>query len=254
MALLAIETSARLLGVALLEGERLLSSYELLVDYPHLVELPQAVRRVLDASGLALNRLEAIAIDIGPGSFTGLRIGLAFVKALAFVHGTAVIAVPSLEVLAANVPFAPRPVCPVLDAKQKNVYAALYRLEAGRPTRVGDFFLGPIEEMLSRLTEPVIFLGDGSALYRARILARCPDARFADEELWLPRAGTLGRLARARLLRGERDDPARLLPLYLYPFDCSVRGPDRPTSVLPDRAGHPAAGGVGDGRAPSRSV
>ena len=78
MPLLAIETSGRQLGVALRDGERLLASYELLVpDYPHAAELPDAVKRVMKAAGTSLDRLEAIAVDIGPGSFTGLRIGLA---------------------------------------------------------------------------------------------------------------------------------------------------------------------------------
>ena len=232
MALLAIETSSRVLGVALIEGERILSSYELLADYPHAAELPGAVTRVLEAGRVTLRDLEAVIVDIGPGSFTGLRIGLAFVKALVFSHKTAVVGVASLDVLAAGLPSAPHLVCPILDAKQKNVYAARYRLEAGRPVKQGDYLLGPVAEFLARVTEPAIFLGDGCALYGERIRARCPDAQVAPHECWLPRAATLARLGRERLLAGERDDPARLVPLYLYPKDCQVRGPDRPTSVL----------------------
>ena len=232
MRVLAIETSSRVLGVALIEGERILSSYELLADYPHAAELPGAVTRVLQDARSALERVEAIVVDIGPGSFTGLRIGLAFVKALAFPHKTAVVGMASLDVLAAGLPSASPLICPILDAKQKNVYAARYRLEAGRPVKQGDYVLGPVDEFLARVTEPAIFLGDGCALYGERIRARCPNAQFAPVECWLPRAATLARLGHERLLAGERDDPARLVPLYLYPQDCQVRGPDRPTSVL----------------------
>lgn len=233
MPLLAIETATRQLGVALVEGDRLLSSYELLADYPHAVELPGAVARVLKAARATLEQIEAIAVDIGPGSFTGLRIGLAFVKALAFPTKKPVIAVPSLDVLAANVPCAPDLICPVLDAKQKNVYAALYRLEGGQPAKQDDYFLGSADDFLSRVQEPAVFLGDGAALYRDRILERCPQVQFAPPELWLPRAAALARLGRERFLQGRRDDASRLIPMYLYPLDCSVRGPDRPTSVLP---------------------
>jgi tRNA threonylcarbamoyladenosine biosynthesis protein TsaB len=243
MSLLAIETSGRLLGVALVEDERILSSYELLADYPHAAELPGAVTRVLQEARTALERVEAIVVDVGPGSFTGLRIGLAFVKALAFPRKTAVVGVPSLDVLAAGVPFAQPLVCPILDAKQKKVYAAVYRMEASQPAlsadrrgravrRQDDYFLGPADEFLARVAQPAIFLGDGCALYGERIRARCPGAQLAPPEWWLPRAATLARLGRERLLAGERDDPARLVPLYLYPQDCQVRGPDRPTSVL----------------------
>ncbi len=234
MPLLAIETSTKQLGVALVEGERLLASYELLAEYPHAVELPDAVTRVLKASRVALADLEAIAIDIGPGSFTGLRIGLAFAKALAFSRTIPLVGVPSLDVLAAGLPLTTRPVCPILDAKQKNVYAALYRFEAGTWVVLQPSSLGPIDAILARITEPTVLLGDGCALYHDQIVQRLGNrAQFAPTECWLPRASTLARLGRERFVQGQRDDAATLVPLYLYPLDCSVRGPDRPTSVLP---------------------
>ncbi len=236
MLLLAIETSTRQLGVAVLDGQRLLASYELLADYPHAVELPAAVTRVLQAAGLTLPQVDAMAVDIGPGSFTGLRIGLAFVKALAFGSTRKIIGVPSLDVLANGLVSPSLPVCPILDAKQKNVYAALYRMQDGALMRQGEFYLGPLEGFLPQLVQGRIVLGDGAALYRERILAHCPDVQLAPPEAWLPRAATLGRLAQERLARGQSDDPATLVPLYLYPLDCSVRGPNRPTAVLPQPA------------------
>ena len=234
MQILAIDTSTRQLGVALTDDERLLSSYEVLADYPHAVELPDAVTRVLKAAQTTLERIDAIAVDLGPGSFTGLRIGLALVKALVFSAKKAVVGVASLDVLAANAPFSPGLICPLLDAKQKNVYAALYQMDAGRPVKRSDYFLGPIDQWLPQVTSTTLFLGDGCALYRDRIIGELGDnARLAPMDLWFPRAATLARLARARLAEGASDDPSRLVPLYLYPLDCSVRGPDRPTAILP---------------------
>ncbi|MBI4341959.1 MAG: tRNA (adenosine(37)-N6)-threonylcarbamoyltransferase complex dimerization subunit type 1 TsaB [Candidatus Omnitrophica bacterium] len=233
MTLLAIETATRQLGVAAIDGERLLASYELLAEHPHAVELPGAVSRVLQAAQTTLEQIDAIVVDIGPGSFTGLRIGLAFVKALAFPRRTPVVGIPSLDVLAANVPFAEGWVSPVLDAKQQNIYTALFQVRDGRPVKQSEYLLGPVDEMLEQMKQAAVFLGDGCARYRDQILGRFPRAQIAAPELWLPRAATLARLGRDRWLAGERDDPARLVPMYLYPFDCSVRGPDRPTSVLP---------------------
>ena len=223
MPILAIETSSQQLGVALMQGEQLVSAYALLGENPHAVELPDAVKRVLKAAHTTLEQVEAIVVDIGPGSFTGLRIGLAFVKALAFPTKKTVVGVPSLDVLAANFPWPSRLLCPLLDAKQKNVYAALYRTEAGHLKRQTDYLLGPVETVLSQIKEPVMFAGDGCALYRDRITERLgSDAVFATQEQWLPRAETLVRLGAERLRQGQRDDPATLVPMYLYPRDASI--------------------------------
>lgn len=223
MLTLAIETATQQLGVAVADGERLAASYALLAENPHAVELPEAVTRVLKAAHTTLEQVEAIAVDIGPGSFTGLRIGLAFVKALAFPTKKTVIGVPSLDVLAANLPFASRQVCPLLDAKQKNVYGALYRADGSALKRQTDYLLGPIEELLSHIKEPTVFLGDGCGRYREQILERAGSlASFTAVELWLPKAETLARLGIERLRQGQRDDPAGLVPMYLYPQDASI--------------------------------
>ena len=229
---LAIETSTKQMGVAVVDGERLLSSYELLADYPHAVELPDAVKRVLKAAGITLDQLSGIAVDIGPGSFTGLRIGLAFAKALLYGRKTRLAGVPSMDVLAANLPFHSGLICVLLDARQKNVYGALYRVQGGEAARQGEIYLGPPDEFLARIKEPAVVLGDGAAIYREAVLKRCPAAQFAAPELWLPRAAILARLGQARAAAGQVDDPATLVPLYLYPMDCSVRGPNRPTAIL----------------------
>jgi len=234
MSVLAIETATPRLGVALVDGERPLASYELLGANPHAVELPAAVTHVLQAARTTLECVEAIVVDIGPGSFTGLRIGLAFAKALAIRYKTPLVGISSLDVLACQLPWVSQQICPLLDAKQKNVYAALYRAQGASAVRQTQHLLGPVDDVLALIREPTLFLGDGCALYRDRIVGRLGEhARFAAPDLWLPSVATLGRLGSERFAKGERDDPKTLVPLYLYPLDCSVRGPDRPTAVLP---------------------
>ena len=229
MALLAIETATQQLGVAVIDGERVLSSYELLAEYPHSVELPGAVTRVLQAARLRLRELDGLVVDIGPGSFTGLRIGVAFAKSLAFTTQKPLVGIPSLDVLAAQVPFHSQPVCPLLDAKRRNVYAAVYEpSHGGMPAKRGEYLLAPVEDILAQVNGPAIFLGDGCALYRDRITARCPQAQFAPPESWWPQAATLGRLGWLKFSQGQRDDPARLTPLYLYAQTCQVNLSSRP--------------------------
>jgi len=223
MSILAIDTSTDRMGVALIDDERVRASYEVLGERPHGVELPQAVQRVLRAGGCPMDTLEGIAVDVGPGSFTGLRIGLAFVKALVFRTKTPVVGVASLEVLAAGVPFAMQTICPVLDAKQRNVYAAWYRTRGGALETLSEPELLPFQALLVKLRGPTILLGDGALRYRTQLVETLgKEAIFADPELGLPRAAILGRLGLARLQQGKTDDPKTLVPRYLYPWDSTV--------------------------------
>ncbi len=238
MALLAIETATRQLGVAVIEGEELRSSYQVLADYPHGVELPDAVARVVREARTSLGALDGIVVDIGPGSFTGLRIGLAFAKALAFSRRTPLVGVPSLDVLASGVPWCPSPIMPLLDAKRGNVYTALYRMADGMPAREGDCLLVPVDEALERVQGPRILLGDGCGRYRREIEGRLgATARVLPQEWWLPNAATLARLGHRRMQQGPGDDPATLVPLYLYHRECGVnvsaRLPGAPRTVRP---------------------
>jgi tRNA threonylcarbamoyladenosine biosynthesis protein TsaB len=202
-----------------------LASAELLAERVHATELPGAVTKVLASAGCTLDQVEAFAVDIGPGAFTGLRIGVAFVKALVFRDRKPVIGVSLLDVLAAALPYAAHPVCPVLDAKQKKVYAACYDTRDGTPRKRSDYQLLSVEEWLATLpNEPVILLGSGAALYREAITkALGPRALFASPDTWLPHAATLGRLGLERIRAGSHDDPSTLVPMYLYPMDCTVR-------------------------------
>ncbi len=225
MRILAIETSTDRLGVAVVDEAQVLASFELLAERPHAAELPQAVERVLSAAGATLADLDGFAIDIGPGSFTGLRIGLAFVKALAFCHRKPVIGVPSLDVLAAQLPFVPQSVCPIIDAKRRQVYTARYRLDGDQPMKQSEYELLTIEHLLQSLPqEPVVFSGSGVPLYAAQLRDSLGDrAQFSPAALWWPQAGMLGMLGLRRMISGKRDNPDQLIPLYLYPMTCSVR-------------------------------
>ena len=227
MSVLAIETATERMGAALVNDTRVLSLYELLADRPHAVELPQAVTRVLQAGGETLEQLEGIIIDIGPGSFTGLRIGLSFVKALALVKPVPVLGVSSLDVLAAGLPYAPEMLCPVIDAKQRKVYSARYRATGARMEKQSDYALSTLEELIQSLgTSRVVFTGDGVGVYRQALVEALGErAAFADPEWWYPQAAVLGRLGLIRLRAGQRDNPKDLVPMYLHPLTCTIKKP-----------------------------
>src|SRR3990172_13171727 len=126
MRILAVETSTLAGGAALLDGDRAGGENVLNIRATHSERLMAAVDHLLHVSGWELEQLEGLAVAIGPGSFTGLRIGTSAVKGLALALGVPIAAVPTLHALAATLPFAAHPVCPVLDAKKGEVYASLY--------------------------------------------------------------------------------------------------------------------------------
>jgi tRNA threonylcarbamoyladenosine biosynthesis protein TsaB len=224
MLVLGVETSTMQGGVALVGEDGLRSEYALNVAATHSERLLPAIDRMLRDAGVGLDALSGLAVSIGPGSFTGLRIGLSTVKGLAYATGLPVVGVASLEALACSVAFAREQVCPVLDARKQEVYAALFRWEGGAPVRVmEDAALAP-EALCDMIRRPTIFLGDGLAVYGElfrrllgdRMLVPPPPSRGA-------RPAWVAELGRRRLLRGERDPVDTLVPRYLRPSEAELR-------------------------------
>ncbi len=228
MRVLAVETSTLTGATALVEGDTVVAECRLGLAVTHSERLLPAVDHVLRAAGVALGDLDALAVAVGPGSFTGLRIGVATMKSLAFATGKPLAGVPTLDALAWSLPFAAWPVCPVLDARKGEVYTALYRTEEGRLDRRWPYRASSPEALAEALARevsgPVVFLGDGVRPYGGtftRILGEA--ARFAPPAQRAPSAVPVAELARAMLARGEPADPAALTPLYLRRSEAELR-------------------------------
>ena len=215
-----METSTLTGAAALLEGDTVVAECRLSVALTHSERLLPAVDHLLRAAGRALADVDALAVALGPGSFTGLRIGVSTMKSLAYATGKPLVGVPTLDALAWTLPFAVHPVCPILDAKKGEVYAALYRTGAGRLERLWETQALAPERLAAALAAevrgPVVFLGDGVAPF-APLLRRLlgEDARLVPPANRLPSAATVAELGQAALERGESADPAALTPLYL---------------------------------------
>ncbi len=227
MRLLAVETSTLTGAVALLETGGVVAESRVSVAVTHGERLMAAIDGVLRAARWDLADVEAFAVALGPGSFTGLRIGLSTVKGFAFATGKPVVGVPTLDALAWALPFCAYPVCPVLDAKKNEVYAGLYRTLEGRlevleaPRAVSPATLA--EELRAGTEGPLVFVGDAVAPFTTvltQILGT--RARLAPADLRLPSAVTVGELGGWALSRGEAADPATLVPLYLRPSEAEL--------------------------------
>jgi tRNA threonylcarbamoyladenosine biosynthesis protein TsaB len=217
MRVLAVETSSLAGGVALLDDERLVAEYLLDVSVTHSERLMAAIDRVLTDARWTARELGGLAVAVGPGSFTGLRIAVSTVKGLGLALRLPIAAVPTLDAMAAALPWAALPVCPVLDARKGEVYASLYRWHGDAMRREWEYLALSPAALAERLTEPVIVAGDGAPVIRS------PHARLLPPPRRLPSPACVGLLGLERLRRGETVVAAALAPLYLRPSEAELK-------------------------------
>ncbi len=214
MRIVAVDTTTPGGSVALVEDGEARAEVRVVAADRHSRWLVRAVELVVEGLGLAPGDVDAWAVATGPGSFTGLRVGLSTVQGLALASSRPCVGLSSLDVLASLVRGTAATIVALVDAFRDEVYSGVYDAEA-RPA--GPCGVGPVEAVLEGLTGPVAFVGNGAERFRARIQSRMPAATFPAHEPWL--AVALARLAAASLESGECPDPAALRPLYLRGAD-----------------------------------
>ena len=220
MKVLAVDTTSERESVALADGSVVVAEVRLRAD-GHSRQLVPAIEFVLRASGTLAREIEGYAVTMGPGSFTGVRVGLSTVQGFALAAGRPCLGVSTLDVLAATIAGEAPTLVPMVDAARAGqVFAAVHDAD-GR--RRGDAESVAAEEIVARLTGPLAVVGDGAERYGAEIRSRRPDVLFPRRDLYL--AGTLARLAAPRLAAGEGTAPGALRPLYLRAADIRRTGP-----------------------------
>lgn len=216
MLILGIETSTKTGSVAVVSEQGVVAQYTLNIEVTHSERLMSTVDRVLKDTGLTIADLSGFAVAIGPGSFTGLRIGISTIKGLAFATGKPVAAVPTLQALAGNLPFSTFPVCPMLDARKNEVYAALYKFDGTSLARISAEEAIPLLELDGKITEKTIFTGEGSRLYQIAIRNIFGDrAVFAPLAATVPSAAVIAEMGLSMIASGMNTDPDSLVPLYI---------------------------------------
>ncbi len=215
MKLLTLDTSTSVFSVALSAGKQLLG--EASGDAGHLTaaRLVPALQNLFVDCALTPQDLDGFAVTIGPGSFTGIRVGIAFIKGLAFATDKPVVGLSALELLAMNARDSGLPVCPLFDARRSEIYGGLYSFAGGAETIIADM-VSPPEKFIAMLEGRTLFLGDGAVRYKELIVELLgTDALFVEPRLNNPAASAAIPLALQAFAVGKAVTPTELLPRYL---------------------------------------
>jgi tRNA threonylcarbamoyladenosine biosynthesis protein TsaB len=225
MYILAIDTSGAALSIALLEDEVIRAEVFLNTGMNHSIHLLPAVKYVHEQAGLKTDAADLFVCAIGPGSFTGLRIGAGTIKGLAMAAGKPVVGVSSLEVLAANISPVSLHICPMLDAQRGQIYTALYKMDDDcLPIRIGEERVADVELFLKELAEKTIFLGSGAIKHAQSIRRIMPDMSIlAPERHCHNRAAVAGILGMKKFQEGKTSDVLTFAPRYLRPSEAEKK-------------------------------
>lgn len=218
MKVLALETSGSNCSVALLDEEKVIADFNCNTGTTHSQNLMPMLEQVQKFSNISLDEIDYFACSVGPGSFTGLRIGIASVKGMALSLNKKVVAVPSLVGLAYNVPFFDGIICSVLDARNDNVYAALFEIK-DRPHMMGSYISESVTTLIDTLKNSnrnILFVGDGAISYKEVF-----EEEFKEKAFFMPyhlnfqNAVSVAKAAIDKIKIGEIDDYNTITPLYL---------------------------------------
>ena len=220
MIILGIETATMTGGLALMDEGKLISEYTLNMKTTHSSRLMPALDWILKDASLDKKQIDGIAISIGPGSFTGLRIGLATAKGLALGLSIPLIGVETLDALAHNIPYPAYQVCAVLDARKKEVYSALYIFKNNIIVRKSQYQVISPAELVDQIHEKTIMLGDAIDVYREFFKEKLGElVVFAPDAQRLPRSAVIAEMGLAKLKSGEILDLASSEPFYIRRAD-----------------------------------
>lgn len=222
---LGIDTSTTSGTIGLIHDEKVISEYVLNLSVTHSERLLDAIDLVLRRGRHALGDLDGFAISLGPGSFTGVRIGVSTVKGLAYAVRKPVVGISTLDVLASQVSPTPYLICPIIDARKGEVYSAFYRYEEfDRPKRVSEYQAMKPEVLFGMLKEPTIFLGDGVKTFGDDLRNSLKSfALFSPPALHTPHGSVVARLGVELLMRGEVLDLATFTPLYVRRSEAEIK-------------------------------
>ena len=211
-------------GIGVVEEAKILADFRYDVKLTHSEVLLSHIDRLLKALSLGLEDLNGFSISIGPGSFTGLRIGLATVKGLSLASGKPVLGVPTLDALAFLTRGCRYPVVPIIDAKKYQIYAALYTARGRRIERKTPYLVVELPELIKRIPPEVAFTGPGIKTFKSELKkAMGKRAHFLRGEKTLPSGAAVAYLGWEKFKKDEKEDLSSLEPLYVRKSEAELK-------------------------------
>jgi len=224
MKILSADTSSPRFSIALLENNKTIDQYEPKDLNMHSSDLLPAIDKLLSKSSYKIKNIDAFCVGIGPGSFTGLRIGVTTMRALALALEKPIVGVSSIDAIAYNLTGEISRISVIIDAKQSKVYSRFYRHKNKQIMPEAKVRLLSIEELLKKIKTPITFLGDGLKVYKDNIISiGLEGISFALESDWYPKAANIGMLGYEKLRLKKKDNVLKLSPLYIYPKECQIK-------------------------------
>jgi tRNA threonylcarbamoyladenosine biosynthesis protein TsaB len=222
MKVLGIETSTRAGSIAFIDGDRILGEFFLNLGPVHSEKLIPMIDWLLREVDIEKKEIEGIAVSIGPGSFTGLRVGLSTAKGLAFSLGIPLVGVSSLETLTMNI-FTNFSICSIIDARKREVFAAFFKSsDVGIIRTLDDILISP-QGLCEMIRERTVFIGDGAVLYGDLLMNVLGElALFCPLNLNFPRASNSALIGARKLREGQGDDLSTLAPQYLRKAEAEI--------------------------------
>ena len=226
MKILGIDTSTKFCNLGLIEDEDIIIEHAINGSKKkHSSILLPAIKDLLETIDLKIEEINGIAVSMGPGSFTGLRIGLCVAKGLCYARSLPLLGIPTLDAIAFPLKEIPYLICPVLESKKDEIYDVVFR-GGDSLHRVMDYKCEDIQSLLARLSllkEKIIFLGDGIKKYQDNIKEKIgKNALFIDSQLNLPVASNVAFLGLNKLKKEEEDDVSTLSPFYLRKSEAEI--------------------------------
>jgi len=214
MKILGIDTTTRFLCLGICDDARIYE-YNMDLGIKHSALLVPTIKRALEALGWQLGDIDYFACGLGPGSFTGIRVGLSTIKGLSWALKKPIVGISTLDILACNASGIGGAVVPAIDAKRNLIYCSIYQFKNGALKRTAPYMLLQEAELLKKIPAHAVLLGDAAA--------KIEGARILDKDSWYPKARHIISLALERIKEKKFKRAFSAQPIYLYPKECQIK-------------------------------